>query len=97
MFIIDSLIIWYIMFPINHYKLFLVHCIFNFLLSLYVYKKLYPFYDPKKESIHEKFSDFRRLDKLNYYRLLIGLIILFWPRLISYYLNNIIYIFNLFN
>ena len=86
MFIIDSLIIWYITFPINHYKIFFVYCIFNIILSLYIYKKLYPFYDPKKESIHQQYPDFRRLDKLNYYRLLIGLIVIFWPRLILFLL-----------
>jgi len=88
MFLIDSLIIWYITFPINHYKIFFVYFLINFLLSLYIYKKLYPFYDPKKESIHIKYSDFRRLDKLNYYRLLIGLIVLVWPRFILYVLTQ---------
>ena len=90
MFIIDSLIIWYIMFPFNHPIIFLFYFLFNLLLSLYVYKKLYPFYDPNKEQIHIKYSDFRRLDKLNYYRLLIGLLVLFWPRLILFVLCMII-------
>ena len=90
MFLLDSLIIWYITFPFNHYKLFFAHCVFNFILSLYIYGKLYPFYDPKKESIHIKYSDFRRLDKLNYYRLLIGLIVLFWPRLILFLICMIV-------
>ncbi len=90
MFVIDSLIKWYILFPIYHYKLFLVHVIFNVLFSLYVYKKLYPFYDPKKEAIHIKYSDFRRVDKLNYFRLLIGLIVIVWPRIIFFALAMIV-------
>ena len=90
MFLIDSLIIWYITFPLNHYKLFFVHCLFNFILALYIYKKLYPFYDPKKESIHIKYADFRRLDKLNFYRILIGLIIFVWPRLILFFICMIV-------
>ncbi len=89
MFIIDSLIKWYLLFPFYHFKLFTVHCIINFILSIFVYKKLYPFYDPQKESIHSKYSDFRRLDKLNYLRLLFGLIVLVWPRLILFALSMI--------
>lgn len=84
MFVIDSLIKWCLFFPFNHYKLFFAHCLINFLLSLYIYKKLYPFYDPKKEEAHKKFYVFRRLDKLNYFRLLIGLLTIFWPRLILF-------------
>lgn len=84
MFIIDSILKWYILFPIYHYKLFAVHCIINVILSLYIYKKLFPFYDPKKEETHKKFPVFRRLDKLNYVRLLIGLIVLVWPRIILF-------------
>jgi len=90
MFVIDSLIKWYIMFPFNHFYIFLVYCLLNVIFSLYVYKKLYPFYDPKKEAIHAKYSDFRRLDKLNYYRLLIGLILFIWPRLILFVLSMIV-------
>lgn len=89
MFIIDSFLKWYILFPFYHHKLFLLHCIFNFVLSIFVYKKLYPFYDPNKESIHVKYSDFRRLDKLNYFRLLFGLIVLFWPRLFLFVFSMI--------
>ena len=84
MILIDDLILWYIKFPINHFKLFIYHCLFNFILSLFIYYQIYPFYDPKKESIHAKYYVFRRLDKLNYYRLLIGLIVFFWPRLILF-------------
>ena len=90
MFVIDSLIKWYILFPFNHYKLFLAHCLINFLLSIYIYIKLYPFYDPKKEDAHQKYYVFRRLDKLNYFRLLIGLLFFVWPRLILYVLCMII-------
>ena len=90
MFLIDSLIIWYITFPFNHYYLFSIHCLINILLSLYIYKKLYPFYDPKKELIHAKYADFRRLDKLNYYRLLIGLIVFVRPRLILFVICMIV-------
>ena len=78
------------MFPFNHFYIFLVYCLLNVIFSLYVYKKLYPFYDPKKEAIHAKYSDFRRLDKLNYYRLLIGLILFIWPRLILFVLSMIV-------
>ena len=84
MFVIDSLIKWYIFFPFNHYKLFFAYCFMNFLLSIYIYIKLYPFYDPKKEEVHQKYYVFRRLDKLNYFRLLIGLLVIFWPRLILF-------------
>ena len=84
MFMIDSLIKWYILFPFYHYKLFFVHCVINFLLSIYIYLKLYPFYDPKKEEAHQKYYVFRRLDKLNYFRLLFGLLFIFWPRLILF-------------
>ena len=90
MFIILSLIKWYIMFPFNHYKLFSVHCLINFIFSIYVYRKLYPFYDPRKEEAHKKYYVFRRLDKLNYFRLLIGLITIFWPRLILFALCMIV-------
>ena len=90
MFFFFSLIKWYIMFPFNHFYIFLVYCLFNVIFSLYIYKKLYPFYDPKKEAIHAKYSDFRRLDKLNYYRLLIGLILFIWPRLILFVLSMIV-------
>ena len=85
MFDTDCLKKWFIYFPINHPILF-IYCLINFLLSLYIYKKLYPFYDPKKEEAHKKYYVFRRLDKLNYYRLLIGLITIFWPRLILFVL-----------
>jgi len=84
MFLIDSLIKWYFLFPFNHPIIFAVYCFINLLLSLYIYKKLYPFYDPRKESIHIKYHVFRRYDKLNYFRLLIGLITIFWPRLILF-------------
>lgn len=84
MFILDSLLKWYILFPFHHPKLFLLHCLLNFVLSIFVYIKLSPFYDPKKESIHQKYYVFRRLDKLNYLRLLLGLIVLVWPRLILF-------------
>ena len=88
--IIFKIIKWYVLFPIYHYKIFTWHCIINFLLSIYIYKKLYPFYDPKKEEAHKKYYVFRRLDKLNYLRLLIGLITIFWPRLILFLLCMII-------
>ena len=84
--LVYKLIKWYVLFPINHYKLFAVHFTINFLLSIYIYKKLYPFYDPKKEEAHKKYYVFRRLDKLNYFRLLIGLLTVFWPRLILFVL-----------
>lgn len=88
MFFIDTLIFslikWYIYFPINHYIFFFFYCCINVALSLFIYKKLYPFYDPKKEQIHEKYPEFRRLDKLNYYRLLLGMIFIVWPRLILF-------------
>ena len=90
MFIIDSLIKWYFLFPFNHPILFLVHCFINFLLSIYIYIKLYPFYDPKKEEAHKKYQVFVRLDKLNYFRLLIGLIVIFWPRLILFLICMIV-------
>ena len=83
MFVI-ALIKWFILFPFYHYKIFFVHCLINFLISIYIYYKLYPFYDPKKEKAHQQYYVFRRLDKLNYFRLLIGLIFIFWPRLILF-------------
>ena len=89
MFDTDCLKKWFIYFTINHPILF-IYCLINFLLSLYIYKKLYPFYDPKKEEAHKKYYVFRRLDKLNYFRLLIGLMFLFWPRLILFALCMII-------
>ena len=84
--LVYKIIKWNVLFPINHYKLFAVHFTINFLLSIYIYKKLYPFYDTKKEEAHKKYYVFRRLDKLNYFRLLIGLLTVFWPRLILFVL-----------
>ena len=85
-----KLIKWPIRFTINHYKFIAIHFIINFLLSIYIYIKLYPFYDPKKEEVHKKYYVFRRLDKLNYFRLLIGLLTVFWPRLILFVLCMIV-------
>ena len=47
--LVYKLIKWYVLFPINHYKLFAVHFTINFLLSIYIYKKLYPFMTRKKK------------------------------------------------
>ena len=87
--VIDSLMKWCLLFPVNHYKLF-IYFLINFFLSIYIYIKLYPFYDPKKEEAHKKYYVFRRLDKLNYFRLLTGLLFLFWPRLILYVICMIV-------
>ena len=87
--VIDSLMKSCLLFPVNHYKLF-IYFLINFFLSIYIYIKLYPFYDPKKEEAHKKYYVFRRLDKLNYFRLLTGLLFLFWPRLILYVICMIV-------
>lgn len=87
--VIDSLMKSCLLFPVNHYKLF-IYFLVNFILSIYIYIKLYPFYDPKKEEAHQKYYVFRRLDKLNYFRLLTGLLFLFWPRLILFVICMIV-------
>ena len=48
MFDTDCLNKWFIYFPINHPILF-IYCLINFLLSLYIYKKLYPFMTQRKK------------------------------------------------
>jgi hypothetical protein len=64
----------------------------NFLLSLYLYNDLKRFHQAKKVittgdtpeliDIHEKYKEFRRSDKLSYLRILLGLNLLFWPRIV---------------
>ena len=49
-----------------------------------------PFYDPSKSEIHDKYPEFKRLDKLSFFRLLFGLIFLVWPRAILFVLSMLI-------
>ena len=82
-----SIIKFFLFFSYFHPKLFIFHITFNFLLSIYIYLKMKPFYDPSKSEIHNQYPEFKRLDKLNYPRLLFGLIFLVWPRAIIFVLS----------
>ncbi len=69
-----------------------IYFLLNFLLSLYVYFDIKKFYTkkniitegetPELIDVHEKFKVFRRNDKFSFLRILLGLNLLFWPKLI---------------
>jgi hypothetical protein len=71
-----------------------IYVFINTLIALYTYFKLKKFYDQKlvmetKENgeqevvdLHQKYHVFRKTDKLSFLRLLIGVNLLFWPKLI---------------
>ncbi len=69
-----------------------IYFVINFLLSLYLYNDMKRFHQARKIittgetpeliDIHEKYKEFRRSDKLSYLRILLGLNLLFWPRII---------------
>ena len=70
-----------ILFPFNHPFLYAIFSFINFLLAVFLYKKLLPFYS-SSSNIHDKYPQFNRCDSVSFTRLLLGLQFLFWPRLI---------------
>ena len=73
---------FFLLFPINHTKLFLVYLLIHFIIALYIYIKMKPFYDSSKAEIHNKHPEFKRFDQVSLLRLFIGLSFLVWPRAI---------------
>ena len=69
-----------ILFPFKHTNIVLFHLLLNFIFACIIYSKLKPYYDPELNKIHIKYPEFRRLDKLSFIRLWIGLSTVFWPR-----------------
>ena len=69
-----------ILFPFNHTNIVLFHFFLNFIFACIIYAKLKPYCDPSMNNIHIKYPEFRRLDKLSFLRLWIGLSTIFWPR-----------------
>ncbi len=69
-----------------------IYLVINFLLSLFLYNDMKRFHrarkiittgeTPELIDIHEKYKEFRRSDKLSYFRILLGLNLVFWPRII---------------
>jgi len=79
-----KLIKFFFLFPFYHPYLFFLHLIINLLFAIFIYLQLAPFYDKSKKEIHEKYPEFCRVDKINFYRLYLGLVFLVWPRAISF-------------
>ena len=69
-----------ISFPFKYSSLIFFHLFVNFILACIIYSKLKPYYDPNLNYIHMKYPEFRRIDKLSFMRLWIGLSTVFWPR-----------------
>ena len=72
-----------------------IYVFINTLMALYTYFKLKKFYDKKLimetnengeqevVDLHQKYHVFRKTDKLSFPRILIGVNLLFWPKLLS--------------
>jgi hypothetical protein len=85
---------------ISYTTLFLIiYIVFNIYLSKVIYKHTRRYYRPitveeenedgvKSISLHDKYSEFSRKDNFSYFRILFGLIFLFWIRLIGMLLTS---------
>jgi len=79
--------------------IFLIYVVFNFILAINVYRKCKKFYSSEKHTpqnssendiiidkdIHQKYPEWKRLDKLSFSRIFLGLIFLYWIRLFSFF------------
>ncbi len=70
-----------------------IYVFLNFLFSIYVYNKSKLFYQPafiihgdglekRKESLHEKYREFKKNDTLSFLRIFIGINLIFWVKFI---------------
>ena len=80
-----NLLLFFILFPFRHPKLYFVFTIINAILSLFIYISLKPYYALKNgQDIHAKYPEFKRNDNLSFIRLFIGFMTLAWPRAILF-------------
>ena len=80
-----NLLLFFILFPFRHPKLYFVFTIINAILSLFIYISLKPYYVLKNgQDIHAKYPEFKRNDNLSFIRLFIGFMTLAWPRAILF-------------
>jgi hypothetical protein len=74
------------------------YVLLNFFFALHIYFKSKKFYDPfyitsegstEKINLHEKYSVYRKSDSLSFFRIFIGLNLLFWVKFILLILTSI--------
>ena len=72
-----------------------IYLFVNFLITLYVYHKSKAFYkeayitkeeglEIRQVSLHDKYKEFKKYDKLSVFRIFIGINLLFWVKLILF-------------
>ncbi len=70
-----------------------IYVFLNYLFTLYVYNQSKLFYQPayvvhgdgleqRKESLHDKYREFKKNDSLSFFRIFIGINLIFWVKFI---------------